>query len=61
MIDDIARLRRRRDMFLRAISEMEAIEAEIRLELGDAYREPQALIWARQDLEATEALLRQLG
>ena len=47
-------------MFLNAIEQMEANEAELKLELGDEYSEPQSLIWARRDLESTEAEIERL-
>ena len=55
MAADLTRLERRRAMFLRAIEQMGASEAQIKLELGDRYVEPESLIWVRRDLAATEA------
>jgi hypothetical protein len=57
---DLARLRRRHAMFLTAIREMEDSEADFRRSAGDAYTEPQTLIWARKDLAATQQEIARL-
>ena len=59
-MNDLARLRRRHGMFLKAIKEMEESEAEHKRSAGDAYAEPQTLRWARRDLASTEEELARL-
>jgi hypothetical protein len=59
-MNDLARLRRRHAMFLKAIREMEESEAEHKRSAGDAYSEPQTLRWARLDLASTEEELARL-
>lgn len=59
-MNDLARLRRRHAMFLKAIREMEESEAELKRLAGDAYAEPQMLHWARRDLASTDEELARL-
>ena len=59
-MNDLVRLRRRHAMFLAAISEMEESEADYKLSAGDAYREPQTLVWARKDLASTQTEIARL-
>lgn len=59
-MNDLVRLRRRHAMFLAAISEMEESEADYKSSAGDAYREPQTLVWARKDLASTQTEIARL-
>ncbi len=57
MDSELERLSRRRDVFAKAVADVELAEEQFRREQGSGYVEPQRVSWAREELARMESML----